>query len=183
MPARAPPTNSPRNDAKVPAMMLNPSAVPRCDTGKASVRIAVELAMSIAPPTPWTSRSAMRTSAPLGPVTGENANPIDATVKTRKPALYIFTRPNWSPNPAERHDQYRRDDQVAEEQPEQVPEVSRGQRLQVDPPEDRGQRDDDDRLVQKRHERPERRVRQRVPLVALRVGDRPLGPGHPGHRK
>ncbi len=106
-------------------MMLNPSAVPRCDTGNASVRMAVELAMSIAPPTPWTSRRAMSTSAPLGPVTGENANPIDATVNTRKPGVVHLDPSELVADPAESHDQHGGHDQVAEKQPEQVSEVCR----------------------------------------------------------
>jgi hypothetical protein len=52
MPASRPPATSPMNEAETPAMMLNPSAKPRFSGGNASVRMAVELAMSRAPPTP-----------------------------------------------------------------------------------------------------------------------------------
>ena len=101
--------------ANVPAMMLNPSAMPRWDTGNASVRIAVELAMSIAPPTPWTSRRAIRTRAPPGPLTGEKARPIEATVKTRKPGVVHLDPAELVPDPAEGHDQHGGHHQVARE--------------------------------------------------------------------
>ncbi len=43
-------------DPAIPATVLTPSASPRWLGGKASVRMALELAMSIAPPTPWKIR-------------------------------------------------------------------------------------------------------------------------------
>ncbi len=77
--------------------MLMPMAIPRCATGKASVRMAVELAMSSAPPMPCTTRIPISSIAPAAPVWGVSDSPIEATVKTAKPALYIRTRPNMSP--------------------------------------------------------------------------------------
>jgi hypothetical protein len=75
------------------ATWLIPRAMPRSVTGKASVRMAMELAISRAPPTPWTMRSPISSSAPAEPTSGVKARAIEARVKIRKPALYIRTRP------------------------------------------------------------------------------------------
>ena len=48
-----PPTMSPIKDPDTAATALMPSAMPRSRCGNASVRIAVEQAKIIAPPTPW----------------------------------------------------------------------------------------------------------------------------------
>ena len=74
---------------KVPARAatwLMPSARPRCSTGNASVMMAVELANSMAPPTPWTSRQRMSHSAPPPPASGSSANATEPIVKTTNPA-------------------------------------------------------------------------------------------------
>ena len=47
-----PPSTRPMNIPEMPATMLMPSAKPRCSTGKASVMIAAELAISMDAPTP-----------------------------------------------------------------------------------------------------------------------------------
>ena len=86
------------NDPAMPAIMLMPSAVPRCSTGKASVRIAVELAISSAPPIPCTTRITIRYIAAALPCPGVSDRAIDARVNTANPALYIRTRPNMSPS-------------------------------------------------------------------------------------
>ena len=70
-----------------------PRAMPRWLTGKASVRMAMELAISRAPPTPWKIRRLISSSAPAAPTLGVRANAIEARVKITKPALYIRTRP------------------------------------------------------------------------------------------
>ena len=44
----------------MPATWLRPSAMPRWLAGNASVRIALELANSIAPPMPWKIRMTIR---------------------------------------------------------------------------------------------------------------------------
>ncbi len=93
----SPPTTSPMKDPAMPATMLMPSAMPRSSCGKASVRIAVELAISRAPPIPCTMRPKISSSAPADPVLGTTDSPIEAIVNTRNPALYIRTRPNMSP--------------------------------------------------------------------------------------
>ena len=53
----------------------------------------MELAISRAPPTPWTMRSPISSSAPAEPPSGVRDREIEARVKIRKPALYILTRP------------------------------------------------------------------------------------------
>jgi hypothetical protein len=79
------------------AIMFTPMARPRSWTGNASVRMAVELAISRAPPIPCTTRQTISHIAPAGPVHGHNDRASDAALNTAKPALYIRTRPNMSP--------------------------------------------------------------------------------------
>ena len=88
---------SPRKDPAIPATWFRPSARPRCSTGKVSVMMALEFAMSIAPPTPCRIRMAMSHSAAAVPCNQVTASRIEKTVNTAKPALYIRTRPNMSP--------------------------------------------------------------------------------------
>ncbi len=54
--ASTPPRMSPMNVPLSPATWLMPRAIPRWSSGKASVRMAEELAMSMAAPTPWKIR-------------------------------------------------------------------------------------------------------------------------------
>ncbi len=82
----------------MPAMTLMPSAVPRCLAGKASVRIAVELAKISAPPMPWTTRQPISQSAAVAPWSKVQDRKIEQMVNTAKPMLYIRTRPNMSPS-------------------------------------------------------------------------------------
>ena len=88
----------PRNEPASADTWLTPSAKPRRSAGNASVMIAVEFAMTIAPPTPCTTRSTMISSAPAEPLLGTSAQPTEATVKIRKPRLNSFARPYWSPS-------------------------------------------------------------------------------------
>ena len=48
--------------------------------------IAVELAVSIAPPTPWKTRSATSSHAPADSVPGISAQAMDPAVKIAKPS-------------------------------------------------------------------------------------------------
>ncbi len=57
---RTPPSTRPMNDPAIAATMLVPRAMPRCRGGKASVRMALELARSMAPPIPWSTRITIR---------------------------------------------------------------------------------------------------------------------------
>lgn len=82
-PDSRPPMISPRNEPASADTWLIPSAKPRRSAGNASVMIAVEFAVSIAPPTPWTTRSRMISSAPDAPLFGTRAQPAEATVKIR----------------------------------------------------------------------------------------------------
>ena len=67
--------------------MLTPSAMPRWFDGNASVRIADDDAISIAPPTPCTTRQPINHSAPPPRWNGSKDNATAATVKTTKPKL------------------------------------------------------------------------------------------------
>ena len=71
--------------------------------------------------------------------------------------------------PAERHDQYRRHQQEAHQHPEQVADVSRGQRVEIEPAEDVRQGDDHDRGVDGGDQHAECRVRQDDPLVVRMI--------------
>ena len=67
--ARMPPSTSPMKVPLVAATPLIPSAMPRWLDGKASVKMAAELANSMAPPTPWKMRITISQMAPAGPLT------------------------------------------------------------------------------------------------------------------
>ena len=60
MGASSPPRIRPTNDPLKAAAWFTPSAMPRWSSGKASVRMAAELAISMAAPTPWKIRMMMR---------------------------------------------------------------------------------------------------------------------------
>ena len=62
--ASTPPRIRPMNEPEMPATWLIPMAVPRWSDGKASVRIAGELAISIAPPVACSTRQPISQSAP-----------------------------------------------------------------------------------------------------------------------
>ena len=79
------------------ATLLIPRARPRWLWGKASVRMALELANRKAPPTPWNTRMMISHSAPAVPLIQVSDSSIEKTVKMAKPRLYILTRPNMSP--------------------------------------------------------------------------------------
>ena len=127
------------------AIWLMPSAMPRWLAGNASVRIAAEFAISMAPPTPCTKRQPISHSAPLAPVQrvegqGDRGEREDeeAEVVNPHPAVHVA-------EPAQGDDEHRRDEQIAHDHPQEVADVGRRQRVQVDAAEDRWQRHDDDR--------------------------------------
>jgi hypothetical protein len=80
--------------------------------------------------------------------------------------------PEHVAEPAEADDEHGGHDEEAEDQPEQVARVARLQRVEADAAEDVGERDQDDRLVDRHHQHAERRVREGDPLVFGRE------PGH-----
>ena len=91
--ASTPPRIRPMNWPEMPATWLMPIAMPRWSAGKASVRIAGELAISIAPPVAWMTRKPISHMAPAGPVYGSNGSASAPSPKTAKPTLYMRTRP------------------------------------------------------------------------------------------
>ena len=114
------------------ATWLMPSAMPRRLAGKASVRIAVELANSIAAPMPCTSRQPISHSAPPAPCIGSTASRIEPTVKTTKPGVVDPHPAVDVAEPAEGHHEYRGDQQEAHQHPEQVADVARRERVELD---------------------------------------------------
>ena len=87
----------PMNEPAMAATALTPRARPRRSSGKASVRMALELAIKKAPPTPWSTRIEMSHRVPSTPVIHVTPSRTENTVKIAKPRLYIFTLPYMSP--------------------------------------------------------------------------------------
>jgi len=98
IPASTPPISRPRNEPATAATMLTPRAMPRWLAGNASVRMADDEDMSMAPPTPWTTRQPISQIAPPSSWKGSKDSATAARVNTTNPMLYIFTRPNMSPS-------------------------------------------------------------------------------------
>ena len=163
--ASTPPRISPMNDPAMAAIEFRPSAVPRWLAGNASVRIAVELANRNAPPMPCTMRQKISHSAAAAPCIQVTVRKIEATREDREAHVVHADPAEHVAEPAERHHQHRGDHHEAHEHPQQVAGVARAQRVQPDAAEDVGQRDQHDRLVDRRHQHAERGVRQRDPLV------------------
>ena len=75
---------------KVPlkaAAWLTPRAMPRWLSGNTSVRMADELAISMAAPTPWKMRMVMSQSPAAWPVIQVMLNISEKNVNTAKPRL------------------------------------------------------------------------------------------------
>jgi hypothetical protein len=85
--ASSPPMISPMNEPAIAATPLMPSARPRWFSGNASVRIALEFANSIAPPTPCPTRIPISHRAPALPFIGVTASRIENAVNTANPRL------------------------------------------------------------------------------------------------
>ena len=96
--ASRPPSTSPMNTPARAATRFSPSARPRSSDGNASVRIAAELAMIIAPPTACRSRIPISHHAAAGPFSQVTDSSTENAVKIANPRLNILTRPNMSPS-------------------------------------------------------------------------------------
>ena len=81
----------------IAATWFSPSARPRSLAGNASVRIALELAISMAPPTPCKMRMQISHQAADVPCSQVTDSMIEKKAKIAKPRLNIRTRPNMSP--------------------------------------------------------------------------------------
>ena len=112
------------------------------------------------------------TMAPAVPWSQVTARRMEKTVKTAKPRLKIFTRPNMSPTRPSDTTQHGQHDHEAQEHPEQVAGVARGQWVEADTPEDVGERNQDDRLVDEDHQRAQGDRGQGDPAVIRRFGRR-----------
>ena len=82
----------------MPATWFSPSASPRSPGGKASVRIALELAISMAPPTPCMIRIAISHQAAAVPCSQVSDSRMEKPANSANPRLNIRTRPNMSPS-------------------------------------------------------------------------------------
>ena len=69
------------------AAWLTPRAIPRWLPGNTSVRMADELAISMAAPTPWKMRIVISQTPAACPVIQVTLNMRENTVKTAKPRL------------------------------------------------------------------------------------------------
>ena len=85
--ASSPPAVSPMNCPARIAVWFTPRAKPRRSRGKASVRIAAELAASIEPPKACRKRQPISHKAAREPVKGSSDSRIEASVNTTKPRL------------------------------------------------------------------------------------------------
>jgi len=86
------------NEPAIPATWFSPRARPRSLTGNASVRIALELAISMAPPTPCRTRMAISHQAAAVPCIQVTDSSTENAANMANPRLYIRTRPNMSPS-------------------------------------------------------------------------------------
>ena len=162
------------NEPAMAAMAFMPRAVPRWLAGNASVRIAVELANRNAPPIPCTTRQMISQSAPAVPCIQVTRREDRGDAEHREAHVVHAHAAEHVAQPPERDHQHRGDHEETHEHPQQVARVAGAQRVEPDPAEDVGQRDQHDRLVDGRHQHAERGVRQRDPLVVR------AGLGRPG---
>ena len=86
------------NEPAIAATWLSPSARPRSLAGNASVRIALELAISMAPPTPCRMRMQISHQAAAVPCSQVTDSMMENRANSAKPRLNIRTRPNMSPS-------------------------------------------------------------------------------------
>ncbi len=179
--ARSPPISRPRNEPAMAATLLIPRARPRWRAGKASVRMALELAnRECSPPIPWNTRMMMSQRAPSVPFIQVTLSSKEKKVNRAKPRLYMRTRPNMSPTrPKLATTSDRRDQQESHHQPQEVGRVPGRQGVEVNAPEDVGQRDQGDGAADRDHDHTDRGVRQSDPLVALAGRRLPNQPHHP----
>ncbi len=86
------------NEPAMAATWFRPRARPRWWVGKASVRMAPELAISIAPPTPCRIRMTISHQAAAAPCIQVTDSSTEKIAKSAKPRLNMRTRPNMSPS-------------------------------------------------------------------------------------
>ena len=174
--ASRPPSTRPMNIPLTPTMLLmperHPALVGREGVGEDRRRVGQQEGRADPLDDPEHDQ-VVAPGAPGHPVDGQQqrGDRVDdeAEVVHPHPAVHVAEAP-------EADDQHARDDQVAEDHPQQVEAVGRHQRIEVDAAEDVGHRDQRDRRVERRQQHPERRVRQRDPLVAVRAGGPPFVP-------
>ena len=75
------------NEPLKAAAWLMPMAIPRFPAGKASVKMAAELAINMAAPTPWKIRITMSQRPPGWPLSHVTLSNKEKKVNTAKPRL------------------------------------------------------------------------------------------------
>ena len=116
---------------------LTPSARPRWLAGNASVMMAAELAIIMAPPAACTMRRMMISRAPVGPLLQTRERAPAATREDDQADLEHAHATVHVADAAGGDDQGRRDEPVAHEDPQQVGEVAGVERVEVDAAKDR----------------------------------------------
>ena len=86
------------NEPAIAATWFSPRASPRSPAGNASVKIALELASSMAPPTPCKIRIPISHQAAAVPCSQVSESSTENRAKIANPRLNIRTRPNMSPS-------------------------------------------------------------------------------------
>ncbi len=149
-----PPATGPTMLPTAHVIELMPIARPRSPRGKASVMIAMPLAISIAPPTPWTQAEEHQLGAVPGERTQQRPDREDP-----EPKVVHADPPEHVRQAPEEHQEDRAHEDVAHEHPDHGHEIG----AQVG--HDRGEPEHDDRGVDRCHSGPERGHRQGDPLV------------------
>lgn len=88
-----PPSDGPAMSPRYVIIAWRPSTRPRRSGGKLPVRMAAELERSIAAPTAWRARKAIRASTP-----GDSPHSMELATKPPKPSTYTLLCPRTSPS-------------------------------------------------------------------------------------
>ena len=130
------------------------------------MRMAVEVAVSMAPPMPCTMRMPheIERRAIAG---GMKLSAIEASVKIGEAEIVDLGAAEHVAEAPEGHHQHGGDHHIAHDRPEQGIGIARIERLEADAAKDRRQADQDDRGVDRGGQHAERGVAQHHPLVAV----------------
>ena len=155
---------------KVPLMAaawLIPSAMPRWSSGKASVRMADELATRKAAPIPWKTRTTISHSPAAGPVIHVIGQQQREEGEEGEAQVVHADAPVDVAEAAEVDHEHARHHQEAQDHPQQVEAVAGLEGIEVDAAEDVGQGDEHDRAVDRGHQHAQGGVDEGHPLVAV----------------
>jgi len=128
--ARTPPTMMPRNEPTIAATMFIPAARGRAARGEGvGDALPPNWPSARAPPTAWNIRRMTSSRAPVEPVLQTHDSAIAPMVNQAKPRLYDPHAALHVADPADRHHNRCRHQQVAHHDPQQVGEAGRRQRI------------------------------------------------------